>query len=547
MYVIKGTNPAVGGEYEFILHDLRSEEYVITEAVSSAALNSSGSLTFKISPKHPHYNDLIKMVTLINVYQDNSWLYTYRVIDETDDIWNMKTVVCEGDMGFLNDSNQRSGEFHNISPADFLKVIIDKHNADVDERKRFKIGTVNVTDPNDSIYRYANYEDSWTYINDKLLNRLGGYVRTRYAGGVRYIDYVEDYGNISSQQIVLGENVIDMLRTEEGHDIATVVIPLGAALKDADGNDTGARLNVEDATVGGSRYGKDYIENPNLIGKYGRIVKTVTFEDVTTADYLYKAGSDWLAQQTEIHTLELTAIDLHLSDKAIERLRLGDYVRVVSESHGIDTYMKISAVETDYNNAENFKLTLGAAKMTVSDTINKAANSTAQKFTEQAEEIRNIRTETSEFRREITENVNSLSVRLSESTDIQTLLSELRQDFSSTVTQTARDITLSFTSQVMDVKNDVISAGELIEEYIRFKGALIELGKVGSAFTAKLSNEELGFYEYGKKIAYISGSKLNIVQAEITKLLTLGNDNIGKFDFLVKSNGNLAFKWRDLA
>ncbi|MDO5397767.1 MAG: phage tail protein [bacterium] len=547
MYVIRGTTPAVGGEWEFMLHDLRSEEYVITEAVSTAALNSSGSFTFKIAPNHPHYNDLIKMVTLINVYQDNSWLYTYRIIDVSNDIWNVKTVVCEGDLGFLNDSNQRSGEYHNISPAEFMKIIIDKHNADVDERKRFTLGTVNVTDPNDSIYRYANYEDSWTYINDKLINRLGGYVRTRYVGDTRYIDYVSDYGSINSQQIVLGENVIDMLRTEAGHDIATVAVPLGATLKDEEGNDSGVRLTVEDAAVGGSRYGRDYIENPNLIGIYGRIVKPVIFEDVTTADYLYKAGSDWLAAQTEIHTLELSAIDLHLADKDIERFRLGDYVQVVSEKHGINTYMKISGIEIDYNNAENFKLTLGAAKTTVSEAINKAASNTAQKLNEQAEEIRNIRTETSEFRREITENVNSLSVRFSESTDIQTLLSEIRQDFSSTITQTARDITLSFTSQVIDVQNDVINAGALIEEYIRFKGALIELGKVGSAFTAKLSNEELGFYEYGKKIAYISGSKLNIVQAEVTKLLTLGNDNIGKFDFLVKSNGNLAFKWRDLS
>ena len=47
-----------------------------------------------------------------------------------------------------------------------------------------------------------------------------------------------------------------------------------------------------------------------------------------------------------------------------------------------------------------------------------------------------------------------------------------------------------------------------LEEYIRFKGALIELGKVGNAFTAELSNEELAFKENGQKIAYISNQSL---------------------------------------
>ena len=84
----------------------------------------------------------------------------------------------------------------------------------------------------------------------------------------------------------------------------------------------------------------------------------------------------------------------------------------------------------------------------------------------------------------------------------------------------------------------------ITEEYIRFKGALIELGKVGNAFTAELSNEELAFKENGQKIAYISNQSLVITNAEIRNKLSLGNESRGWFDFIPRTNGNLSIKWR---
>ena len=83
-----------------------------------------------------------------------------------------------------------------------------------------------------------------------------------------------------------------------------------------------------------------------------------------------------------------------------------------------------------------------------------------------------------------------------------------------------------------------------MEEYIRFKGALIELGRVGNAFTAELSGESLAFKENGQKIAYISNQSLVITNAEIRNKLSLGNESRGWFDFIPRANGNLSIKWR---
>lgn len=114
-----------------------------------------------------------------------------------------------------------------------------------------------------------------------------------------------------------------------------------------------------------------------------------------------------------------------------------------------------------------------------------------------------------------------------------------------TITWKRKDgIRMDFSTITDELKDNIATNQELLEEYIRFKGALIELGKVGNAFTAELSNNELAFKENGQKIAYISNNSLVITNAEIRNKLSLGNETRGWFDFIPRSNGNLSIKWR---
>ena len=123
-------------------------------------------------------------------------------------------------------------------------------------------------------------------------------------------------------------------------------------------------------------------------------------------------------------------------------------------------------------------------------------------------------------------------------------MATIQQDFQSTITQNSSEIRLDFSTITDELKDNIATNQELLEEYIRFKGALIELGKVGNAFTAELSNNELAFKENGQKIAYISNNSLVITNAEVRNKLSLGNETRGWFDFIPRSNGNLSIKWR---
>jgi hypothetical protein len=121
----------------------------------------------------------------------------------------------------------------------------------------------------------------------------------------------------------------------------------------------------------------------------------------------------------------------------------------------------------------------------------------------------------------------------------------IQQDFQTSITESSTEIRMDFTSRVDTVSNQVATNQALLEEYIRFKGALIELGKVGNSFTAELSNEELAFKENGQTIAYISNQSLVITNAEIRYKLSLGTEDRGWFDFIPRSTGNLSIVWRN--
>jgi hypothetical protein len=95
------------------------------------------------------------------------------------------------------------------------------------------------------------------------------------------------------------------------------------------------------------------------------------------------------------------------------------------------------------------------------------------------------------------------------------------------------------TKQEIDALTGEMTGNQnLLEEYIRFQGALIELGKVGNAFSAQLDNGRLAFLENGGPIAYVSNQKLWITDAQILNQL-----RIGKWMWTSQSNDNLILAW----
>ena len=148
---------------------------------------------------------------------------------------------------------------------------------------------------------------------------------------------------------------------------------------------------------------------------------------------------------------------------------------------------------------------------------------------------------------EITKTSEQIQSAVRETYISKSELETIQQDFQTSITESSTEIRMDFQTSLNTIMNQVSANQTLLEEYIRFKGALIELGRVGNAFTAELSNEQLAFKENGQTIAYISNQSLVITNAEIRYRLSLGTEDRGWFDFIPRTSGNLSIVWRDPA
>ena len=106
------------------------------------------------------------------------------------------------------------------------------HNAAVEEKKQFTLGTVTVTDNNDYIsYSNSDYSVTMDAIQDKLIK-----TPRRLPAGALYrewegADYLEDFPDRSLQTVEFGKNLTDVKITRDHTERVTALIPLGRNLQ----------------------------------------------------------------------------------------------------------------------------------------------------------------------------------------------------------------------------------------------------------------------------------------------------------------------------
>lgn len=506
-------------------------------------LNKTGSFSFTLYPDHPYYGSIQKLNSIITVYQEDYLLFRGRVLDDEIGFYNERKVTCEGELAFLLDSIKRPYDFTG-GVAEYLALLLDSHNAQVDETKRFTLGNVTVTDPNDYIVRAnIDYTDTWKEMNDKLLALLGGFLSVRHVDGVAYLDYLADFALLSPQKIEFGKNLLDQKRIIKGADVATVVIPLGAKLKDAEGKDTDKRLTIE--SVNG---GADFIEDASAISQYGTIVKTVIFDDVTIAENLKAKGQAYLSSLVKLpESIELTAADLATVSTAFSSFHLGTYVDVVSKPHGLNQKFLVRKLSINLLDPAANKLTLGgvfeglaASLKGLTDTQGKIINEISESVRKASEAVYNVEQNLESSIRQSEENIKAT---VAESYYLKDETDALVSSVSTTIEQTKESVEIQFNQFNADleaVANGTDAEFEEIRKYIRFVDGSILLGQVGNELELKISNDRISFLQDDTEVAYFSDNKLYVTDGHFINAL-----QIGDFAFIPRANGNLSFKRLD--
>lgn len=536
----------------YTLYDPRSPDLKLISPTCKTDVNKAGLLTFSVPLTHPHTDKIAKLDTVVTLWQDDAILFRGRALNDEWDLRSTRKIEVEGELAYLNDSVQPLTVYHDMTVAAYFAKLIELHNAQVDESRRFTVGQVTVTNSTDNVYRQSDYESTMDALQDKLLDRLGGYLVIRYGtDGTWYLDYLKEYGNVNSQRITASTNLLDMLHTVRGEDVATAIIPLGAQLDEDKVGTVTPRL-----TIAAANDGKDYIYDAAAVAKWGWIYKVVVHNDITLVENLLRAGhADLEAAKYLRGSIEVDAVDLHLVDSSVERIKLGDMILFSDPGSATPISMLVSEIDLPVDEPGDATYTLGTSYRTmteqqvdarkdlgeqlelVQDETNKRTDKVRQELTDYKVDARkdmdSITASVTETRTELTTTTENVYDALGRLQDTAVSTEELESVKQLLITQWSDQLEYRFTqvTNLIDSTNGTVAENQrLLEQYIRFEGARIEMGRSDMPLQIALSVKNgLESIESGLVVAYINHHMLYITDAHITGSLSFGNADTGLY------------------
>lgn len=336
------------------------EKAKVDGAVLNLELNTAGTLQFSCPKDNPLYEKISNRKSRVSVFRDEKEIFIGEVREQTKDLYGNKSVSCVGLLTYLADSIQPQMEYHDQTPYQLLEKFLTIHNEQVDERKKIFIGKVTVTDPNNSLYRFTNFETTLEAIMGKMVDKLGGYLKLRNNNGKLYLDYLrlEEMGKATSQPIEFGMNLLDYTEDVSAEDVTTALIPLGKEIESDSDKHEVLRKHTDITSVNN---GKNYLVSTEAKEAFGWVCKVVHFDDVTVPANLLRKASLWLKDnQFEQIELNLTAVDLSEFGLKFESIECGDRVRCLALPFGMDRLFPVMKQTIPLQKPTEMKVVLGS-------------------------------------------------------------------------------------------------------------------------------------------------------------------------------------------
>lgn len=323
----------------------------------------AGELTLKVPPLNPLYGEIHNRKSMVSVYRGNTEIFYGEVRTREKDRFKNQPVKATGALSFLADSILPQQEWHDISPRDLLDAWLQLHNNQVEDRKKIYTGVVTIHDSNDSLYRITDRENTLEAIRDKLVDRLGGYLRLRHENDRLYLDWltIQEYGKYCEQPIQFGENLMDYSETMTADDVITALIPLGAAIEqETDENASEFERLEKNVDITSVNDGKDYIYSKEAVENFGWVWRTEKWDDVSVPANLLKKATEFLtSNQYESLVISLTAVDLSLFGQDYDSFDIGDRVLCNAIPYGMKKVLPVMEMKIPLQQPDQAQLTLG--------------------------------------------------------------------------------------------------------------------------------------------------------------------------------------------
>lgn len=497
-----------------LAYDSFVPDYAMERALLTTAVNKGGTLEPTMYPSHPAYDRFLPYVAEVKVVKDGNVWWRGRPLPHTDAMGGKKTVVCEGELCWLNDVVIRPYLYQD-SPENIFRDLIEKYNAVVEPWKRFTVGSITVKDPNDYIRVEGESAAKILDVVQKLLDRLGGYITFESRDAGRTINWYQDPPYACNQSASLAKNITDYIAEPNLEGFATRCIPYGARQED------GTRLKIDVD-------GKDYVQDDAAVAERGIIEECVIFDDITLPENLKKAAENWLYSATQTpRAIQLSAVDLSKIDSSLDAFQVGQTIQAVEEVIGSGRYAVTQVVE-DLCDPTAGGITLGRTSASLIGGDQKARDRQAQALEMMRQESRQALENVSvDLRLQITNAVQSSEAVVLSALDQYSKTSDLealKETFSAQLAVMANQIAID----VSKVKEQYEAADGLlkaqIEEIVahyRFTDTGQYIGVDGSDAVMRLFNDLMQIIVSGVVATQVDRNGLTADRANI-RMLNMG-------------------------
>lgn len=346
------------------LHNDTIQSLRIINGQLTLELGKTGAFEFTIYPQHPYYDAVKPVSSIIEVHRNELSVFRGRVLTIQYGFHNEKQVFCEGELAFLLDTIVPPHAYYG-SFTEYMDHVLAIHNAQVEEAKRFVVGSVTVAEFHPfEVVEDFNFSTSFETLNKRMVEPSGGYLQARHQYGTMYLDLLApevNISNVSMQKIRLGKNLLDLRKEVDGSEVFSGIVPLGAKI-----GETENRLDI--SSVNGGSYS---ITNAAAVAAYGYIFKTVIFEDITSASSLLSEARTYLSEKfASVNTVEITAADLSGLNPDLDSFDVGQWVEVVSDTHFNEPQaFLIRKISISISNPSNTKIEAGRTKQGLTDRL----------------------------------------------------------------------------------------------------------------------------------------------------------------------------------
>lgn len=329
-----------------------NDDFTLINAVLELKVGSAGEFEFTIPINHPRYDEIIEN-SIVTVYEDASEIWRGDIREITQNFDKSLNVYCLEDISWLGDETVNMIAITNETYLQRFTNSLATYNANQTAKRQFTQGMLtSVTTTNT-----CNWKPEWEMTYLECLRRFiadDGYLKIRRvtSGGVvtRYLDILrlEDYGQMATQAIRFGENLLDFVKDIDTTNFLNVLYPYGAETETALYGDQMERLAGTP------------IQNDASIAAFGRRARTVVFETESEAN-LNRLALAYLNRYSQPKLkIEVKAIDLG-NIEVVNRLHVGDSVRIVANKFGIDQWEYITKQSLDLLNLANNKIELSSS------------------------------------------------------------------------------------------------------------------------------------------------------------------------------------------